>query len=120
PRGSCDAPQGAGGPRPHRHRLMRLLILLLTLVLPASAAGATRFAPVTQPSPPLTVKRADLRASLHCTDSVRDASREPVLLESATGVDSDQNYSWNYERAFESLGIPYCTTDQPGQDATNL
>lgn len=49
-----------------------------------------------------------------------NASSEPVLLESATGVNSDQNYAWNYERAFRANGIPYCTTNQPGADATNL
>jgi pimeloyl-ACP methyl ester carboxylesterase len=83
-------------------------------------AGAASFAPVNQPGPALTVPADQLAASLKCTPNVQSATSEPVLLESATGVNSDDNYSWNYERAFNQLGIPYCTTDQPGPDASNL
>ena len=41
------------------------------------------------------------------------APSTPVLLNPATGVNSDQNYAWNYERAFKANGIPYCTTTSP-------
>ena len=67
---------------------MRWVLPLVTcLVLLASDASAADFAPVGQPGPPLTVAKAKLRASLKCT-GVRGAKREPVLLESATGVTS--------------------------------
>jgi hypothetical protein len=38
----------------------------------------------------------------------------------ATTVNSDENFSWNYERSFRAAGIPYCTTDQPGDAQYNM
>jgi hypothetical protein len=97
-----------------------LIAGLLSVLVPGTALADAAYAPVDQPGPPYSVSQDKLAASLKCTPSVTNATREPVLLESATGVTSDQNYSWNYERAFRLLGIPYCTTNQPGQDASNL
>ena len=85
--------------------------------VPASAAA--RYAPIDAPGPPASASAADLAASVHCTANVRNAKREPVVLLSATGVDTDDNFSWNYEPALAAAGIPFCTSDQPGRAATN-
>jgi hypothetical protein len=44
---------------------------------------------------------------------VRDAKTEPVLLNPATGVTPDENYSWNWEPALDKLGIPWCAYTAP-------
>jgi triacylglycerol esterase/lipase EstA (alpha/beta hydrolase family) len=86
----------------------------------AGSAAAIKYAPLNRKGPKLEVPRADLRASLTCTKDVRDAKREPVLLLPATGVDSEHNFAYNYERAFDQLGIPYCTSDQQGELSSNM
>ena len=36
-----------------------------------------------------------------------------MLLNPATGVTPEQNYSWNYERAFTAQGRPWCAVTMP-------
>jgi hypothetical protein len=86
---------------------------------PAAAAGAA-YAPLDQPGPPLTVPLAQLRASLYCQPSVRDAKVEPVLLNPATGVTPTENYSWNWERGLDSLGIPWCAYTAPNDTLNEI
>ena len=45
---------------------------------------------------PLSVPLSKLQASLSCEPSVNNARVEPVLLNPATGVTGEQNYSWNW------------------------
>ncbi|UJA21204.1 lipase [Thermoleophilia bacterium SCSIO 60948] len=93
-----------------------LLILAFALagLLAAGPASAARpFAPLGQPGPKLTVPKSKLKASLECSIGIRNARKQPVLLLAATGVNSDQNFSWNYERAFEQTDRPFCVSDQP-------
>jgi hypothetical protein len=99
----------------------RVLIGVLALAgcLPASGA-AQSYAPLDQPGPPLTVPVAQLRASLVCEPSVRNAKVEPVLLNPATGVTAAQNYSWNWEPALDKLGIPWCAYTAPHSTLDNI
>jgi hypothetical protein len=101
---------------------MRLVVAasaaLMLLLVPSSAPAA--FAPVNQKGPALTVPADQLAASLACTPGVQNATQEPVLLLPATGVNSQDNFSWNYEKALTQMGIPYCTSDQPGEANSNL
>ncbi len=84
-----------------------------------SAAGAA-FSPVDAPGPALTVPAQALADSVKCTGDLKGSAREPVLLLPATGVNSQQNYAYNYEKAFAANGTPYCTSDQPGDLNSNL
>jgi hypothetical protein len=86
--------------------LGRLAVCLL-LALPA-AAHAAEFAPLDRPGPPLTAK-----AKLTCSPNVAGAARAPVLLNPATGVTVDENYDWNWVRALDARGIPWCKYDAP-------
>ena len=79
----------------------------------AAPATARPFAPLDQAGPKLTVPKHKLRASVRCSGGIRDADSEPVLLLPATGVNSEQNFGWNYEPAFAMTDTPYCTSDQP-------
>jgi pimeloyl-ACP methyl ester carboxylesterase len=71
------------------------------------------YAPLDRPGPQLTVATATLAAALHCTGDVAAGALEPVLLNPATGVTPDQNFSWNYERAFNAQGRPWCAISMP-------
>lgn len=93
------------------------------LLAPAATAAPAHppgpFAPVNRHGPKLKVDRHKLRDSLTCSPGVRDAKTEPVLLIPATGVDSQHNFSWNYEPLFDKRGIPWCASDQYGKRSTN-
>ena len=88
---------------------------LLTVSLAATPAGAGSggYAPLDRPGPPLDVPTATLAAALHCAGTLPGARLEPVLLNPATGVTPEQNYSWNYERAFTAQGRPWCALTMP-------
>lgn len=94
------------------------LLVCAALAAPAPAA-ASGWAPLHRPGPELQVDREKLRDSLTCSAGVRDAEVEPVLLVAATGVDSEHNFSWNYEPLFDAEGIPWCASDQYGKRSTN-
>jgi hypothetical protein len=83
------------------------------LAAPAGAATSSRFAPPNRPGPALTVPAAALHAALHCEGPFRASHLEPVLLSPATGVTPEQNYSWNYERAFAAQHRPWCAVTMP-------
>src|SRR4051794_5494707 len=114
--------------------------LVLALALAPAASAATRaYAPGDRAGPKLSVPAAGLpkngvckRASARADragpkHSVRGAAREknvvckrvtaggrsPILLVPGTTLKPDQNFAWNYERAFDALGFPYCTVELP-------
>jgi hypothetical protein len=92
--------------------------LLCAAAAPAGADQA--YAPLSRPGPQLSVAKAKLRASLDCEPSVRNADREPVLLNPATGVTPEQNYSWNWELALDRLEIPWCAYTAPGHTLNDI
>lgn len=101
--------------------LAALVIALVALMVGASAAAA-KFAPINRsgPNPAKHVSKKKLKASVTCSKGVRNAKRQPVLLFPATGVDSKNNFSWNYENLFDQQGIPWCASDQAGKRSTNM
>src|SRR5262249_42742789 len=80
---------------------------------PAGAAAPGAFAPLDRPGPALDVPVATLQAALHCSGDFAHSTLEPVLLNPATGVTPVQNYSWNYEHAFDAQHRPWCTVTMP-------
>ena len=78
---------------------------------PASAASP--YAPVDRPGPKLSVPSATLKAALQCNGDFAHSTLQPVLLSPATGVTVDENFSWNYERAFTAQKRPWCAIDMP-------
>jgi hypothetical protein len=97
---------------------LAFVVVLTSLSVPASASA--EYAPINQPGPALAVPHAQLAASLVCTPDVQNATKEPVLLLPATGVNSQDNFAWNYEKALAMQNIPYCTSDQQGDANSNL
>jgi hypothetical protein len=99
-------------------RVAALAAAAMAALAPAAAVAALvpaapAYAPLDQPGPPLTVPAVQLRAALYCQPSVANARVEPVLLNPATGVTPQENYSWNWEPALTRLGIPWCTYTAP-------
>ena len=86
-------------------------------ITPVGAAdGAVQtlpYSPVDRPGPALSVPAAALAHSLSCTGDLAGAGRAPVLLVPGTRVTPLEHYGWNYLRAFDALGWPYCTVTTP-------
>jgi hypothetical protein len=78
----------------------------------ASAAGNPSFAPVDRPGPALSVPAAKLEAALACTANV-GPGRQAVLFVPGTTVNPREDYSWNWFRAMDRLGRPYCAVTLP-------
>jgi triacylglycerol esterase/lipase EstA (alpha/beta hydrolase family) len=108
--------------------LALLLTVALVVTAPGGVASATgsapssagSYAPPDRPGPPLDVPVTDLAASLACTGNVAAATREPVLLVAGTALTPAPNFSWNYERAFSALQLPYCAVTLPGHGMSDI
>jgi pimeloyl-ACP methyl ester carboxylesterase len=94
-------------------RWYALGVTLVAALALSARAGAQTYAPLDQPGPPLSVPMAQLQPSLVCERSIVNARTEPVLLNPATGVTPEENYSWNWEPALEKLRIPWCAYTAP-------
>ncbi len=79
---------------------------------PAGAATAPAFAPVDRAGPALSVPAAKLEAALVCTSNVA-RGRQTVLFVPGTTVNPREDYSWNWFRAMDKLGRPYCAVTLP-------
>ena len=93
--------------------VLTALACVLVLATRASAATPRGYAPLDRPGPALTVPRAAVADAYECHGPFGRSPLEPVLLNPATGVTAEQNYSWNYERAFSAQHRPYCTITMP-------
>lgn len=79
----------------------------------AAGTGTAAYAPPDRPGPALSVPAATLAAALACHGDFTGSGLEPVLLNPATGVTPEQNFSWNYEQAFNTQGRPWCAITMP-------
>src|SRR3954447_5810721 len=96
-----------------KHRLGTALAATLAACSAAPAAAATRaYAPVDRAGPALSVPDAQLAKNLVCK-RVTGGGRAPILLVPGTDLTPQTNFSWNYEKALDALGFPYCTVELP-------
>lgn len=86
----------------------------------ATTAAQATYAPVTQRGPRLEAPHAALRKALRCTPSVSTNAREPILLVPGTTLTPEENFAWNYERALNALGLPYCTIELPNKAMSDI
>jgi hypothetical protein len=100
--------------------LLAATLVTATLAGGGPAGAATGFAPLDRPGPALRVPTATLKTALHCSGSLAGSTLEPVLLNPATGVTPDENYSWNYERAFTAQHRPWCAVTMPFHTLGNI
>lgn len=89
------------------------LAFLVVTLTSSPATAASPYAPTDRPGPTLTVTKASLKAALQCSGDFKRSKLQPVLLNPATGVTVDQNYSWNYQRAFTAQERPWCAIHMP-------
>ena len=90
-----------------------LSVVALTAVSPGPAAATpTAFAPVDRPGPALSVPKSNLDGALACTANV-SRGRQTVLFVPGTTVNPREDYAWNWFRALDKLGRPYCAVTLP-------
>ncbi|MFL6158914.1 MAG: esterase/lipase family protein [Marmoricola sp.] len=99
--------------RPSLSGAALLAVVAAALVSGPARAADVAYAPLNRPGPALSVPAATVNAAMSCHGNLRTAPGEPVLLSPATGVTPEQNYSWNYERAFAAQGRAWCTVTMP-------
>ena len=63
--------------------------------------------------PPITVPGGALKAALQCPASFTHRSHGPVLLVHGTGLNADESWAWNYERALPPSGFDWCAVTLP-------
>jgi triacylglycerol esterase/lipase EstA (alpha/beta hydrolase family) len=98
-----------------RGRLVSGAVIIAAFIAFGAKGAQAAYAPINHRGPPLEVARAKLRAALRCTPSVSTNVREPILLVPGTTLTPEENFSWNYDRALNALGLPYCTIELPGK-----
>lgn len=91
------------------------MVIVTAFIAVGAQSAQAAYAPIKHPGPRLEVPRAKLRAALRCTPSVSTDAREPILLVPGTTLTPEENFSWNYDRALNALGLPYCTIELPGK-----
>lgn len=85
---------------------------LLAVAPGPAAASSAGFAPVDRPGPALSVAKDKLDGALACTSNV-GKGRQTVLLVPGTTVNPREDYAWNWYRALDQLGRPYCAVTLP-------
>ena len=95
-------------------RLAATCLIALTALIPStgSARAAVTYAPLDRPGPALTVSATARHAALACHGNPASAL-EPVLLSPGTSVTPQENFSWNYEKAFTAQGRYWCAVTMP-------
>ena len=96
-----------------RSIIVALALAAATMTFSSAATAGSAYAPLDRAGPKLSVKTATLKAALQCSGDFNRSKLEPILLNPATGVTVDQNYSWNYEKAFTAQGRPWCALHMP-------
>jgi len=84
--------------------------VLVTAAALAALTGSVTTASAADGGPTLQVPQDALERSLDCTGDL--AGPEPVLLIPGT-TQAPAEFSWNYARAFERAGRPFCTVELP-------
>ena len=100
-------------------RFSRTLATVMSFTLCAVGTARAAYAPVDQPGPPLSVPTAQLAQALHCSTDLSAANRPPVLFIPGTAL-APENYSWNWLRALDSMGWPYCSLALPDRGMNDI
>ena len=90
-----------------------LSFAVLALTQAHAASATSTYAPLDRPGPALSVPTSTLKAALHCSGDLGHSRLEPVLLSPGTSATPEQNFSWNYERAFTAQHRPWCDLTMP-------
>jgi hypothetical protein len=100
--------------QPRRRRRVGVVlggVATLVALIAAPSAGAKE--------PPITVHTALLSAAFHCHGSLRNATKEPILLVTGTGATGEQTYAFG-KGAFDALGHPVCDVNFPHYETADI
>ncbi|MFD4640258.1 esterase/lipase family protein [Lentzea sp. NPDC058436] len=100
--------------------LLVLATALLALSTSVASASAGPYAPVNRPGPRLSVPVAQLQSAVKCTPSAYGSHREVALFVPGTGVGPAEAFSWNWFRALDAIGHPYCSVTLPGSSVGDV
>lgn len=89
-----------------------LLEATLGVLQPPGAALERSFVPIDRPGPTLSVPLEKRQAAVSCTANAAYASRNVALFVPGTTL-TPQEFSWNWFRALDSQGYPYCAVTLP-------
>jgi pimeloyl-ACP methyl ester carboxylesterase len=70
--------------------------------------------------PAFDVPQDRLDAALQCGSGTTDASRPVTLFIAGTTLTPQENYSWNYFRAFTAAGRPFCSVELPNHAMSDI
>ena len=93
---------------------MALVALATEGALVAGATTASAAVPAASSGgPAFDVPQSTLDAALNCGPGTTDASRPVALFVPGTTLTPQENFSWNYFRAFAAAGRPFCSVELP-------
>jgi hypothetical protein len=81
--------------------------------VPPRTIPDSHFAPVDRPGPALSVPEDLLDQALSCTANTATTERDVVLFVHGTTLTPESNFGWNWFRALDALGRPYCAVTMP-------
>jgi triacylglycerol esterase/lipase EstA (alpha/beta hydrolase family) len=99
------------------------LVAAALLFAGAGAASATGPGTGTGTGPKLSETRQQLASSLHCTGdpaASERAGKRPVLLIHGTTSDAKDNFSWNWDKAFDAQHRAHCDVDLPDSGNSDI
>ena len=70
--------------------------------------------------PAFDVPQSALDAALTCGPGVANASRPVALFIAGTTLTPQENFSWNYFRAFTAAGRPFCSVELPNHAMSDI
>ena len=70
--------------------------------------------------PAFDVPQSTLDAALTCGPGTTDASRPVALFIAGTTLTPQENFSWNYFRAFTAAGRPFCSVELPNHAMSDI
>ncbi|NMO89183.1 lipase [Actinomycetospora sp. TBRC 11914] len=70
--------------------------------------------------PAFDVPQSALDAALTCGPGTTDASRPVALFIAGTTLTPQENFSWNYFRAFTAAGRPFCSVELPNHAMSDI
>ncbi|WP_157647589.1 esterase/lipase family protein [Actinomycetospora chiangmaiensis] len=93
--------------------------LALAAGLAAPAAAAPTWSTATS-GPAFTTPQGTLDAAIACGPGTTNTSRPVALFIPGTTLTPDENFSWNYFRAFRAAGRPYCSVELPNHAMSDI
>ena len=122
---------GVGGGAGRAGRVVRAAVVALVTAAALVVGGTTASAAVPAwdggsgsgsggSGPAFDVPQSTLDAALTCGSGTTNASRPVALFIAGTTLTPQENFSWNYFRAFSAAGRPFCSVELPNHEMSDI